>query len=303
MCGIYKIENLINGKIYIGKSVNIEKRFRTHINDSFNANKPEYNHLIHKAIRKYKVENFSFDIIEECDENELNSREMYWIHTYDCCVLDGRNKGYNMTRGGEGSSSIDVYKVYELWDNGLSISEIADVLHCDRHAISVRVKEYKQYTQDEHKSRRYDLVSKSQQKEICQYDLIGNFINQYDSVIEASGKTGIGYRTICSNIQGKSGSAGGYQWRYKDAPPPGKYNAKGNGYKTPIVQLDLEYNFMNEFGSLKDAAKAVGLISTSTLSYAAKHPNSTIKGSHWMYKNDYELLDSKGEQNENTYCY
>lgn len=290
MCGIYKIENLINGKIYIGKSVNIEKRFRTHINDSFNKNKPEYNHLIHKAIRKYKVENFSFDIIEECDENELNSREMYWIHIYDCCVLDGRNKGYNMTRGGEGSSSIDIYKVYELWDEGLSVTEIADKLHNDQHAISIRIKEYDNYTQEELNKRHYDLIAKSKQKEICQYDIMGNFINQYNSVTEASEKTGIGYRTICSNIQGKTSSAGGSQWRYKGDPPPGAYNVKGNGYKTPIVQLDLEYNFIDEFDSLKDAAKAIGLTSSSTLSYAIKHPKSIIKGSHWMTKRDYDLL-------------
>lgn len=289
-CGIYKIENLINGKVYIGKSVDTQKRFRTHINDSFNENKPEYNHLIHKAIRKYKVENFSFDIIEECNESELNSREMYWIHIYDCCVLDGRDKGYNMTRGGEGSSSIDVYQVYKLWDEGLSIAEIAEKLNCDRHAISIRVKEYSNYTQDEHKNRRYDLVAKSRQKEICQYDLMGNFINQYDSVLEASEKTGIGYRTICSNIQGQTNSAGGFQWRYKGEPYPGTYNVKGNGYKTPIVQLDLKYNFINEFDSLKNAARAIELKSTSTLSYAIKHPKSIIKGSHWMTKRDYDLL-------------
>lgn len=290
MCGIYKIENLINGKIYIGKSVNVEKRFKTHINDSFNENKPEYNHLIHKAIRKYKVENFSFDIIEECDENELNSREMYWIHIYDCCVLDGRDKGYNMTRGGEGSSSIDIYKVYELWDSGLSIGEIADTLNHDRHAISVRVKEYKNYTNKDNKNRHYDLVAKSRQKEICQYDLIGNFVEQYDSILEASEKTGIGYRTICSNIQGQTSSAGGFQWRYKDAPPPGEYNVRGNGYKTPIVQLDLEYNLINVFDSLKNAAKAVGLTSSSTLSYAIKNQKSIIKGYRWMTKKDYDLL-------------
>ena len=290
MCGIYKIENLINGKIYIGKSVNIEKRFRTHINDSFNENKPEYNHLIHKAIRKYKANNFSFDIIEECDESDLNSREMYWIHIYDCCVLDGKDKGYNMTRGGEGSSSIDIYKVYELWDEGLSVTEIAEKLHNDKHAVSIRIKEYDNYTQEELNKRHYGLIAKSKQKEICQYDLIGNFINQYDSVLEASEKTGIGYRTICSNIQGQTSSAGGFQWRYKGDPSPGAYNVKGNGYRTPIIQLDLEYNLINVFDSLKSAAKAIGLTSTSTLSYAIKRPKSVIKGSHWMTKKDYDVL-------------
>ena len=295
MCGIYKIENLINGKIYIGKSIDIQKRFRTHISDSFNENQPSYNHLIHKAIRKYKPENFSFNVVEQCSEDELDQKEINWIRIYDCCVLDGKDKGYNMTRGGEGSSSIDVYKVYELWDSGLSINEIANALHCGRHAISVRVKEYENYTQEENKDRHYNLISKARQKEICQYDFNGEFIQEYESVLIASEKTGIGYRTICSNAQGQTSSAGGSQWRYKGDPPPGKYNVKGNGYKTAIVQLDLDYNFINEFDTLKDAANAVGLKSTSTLSYAAKHPNSIIKGSHWMYKKDYDLLYRNGE--------
>ena len=290
MCGIYKIENLINGKIYIGKSINIHKRFKSHINDSFNENKPSYDHLIHKAIRKYGVENFSFDIIERCDEKELNEKETYWISFYDCCVLDGKEKGYNMTRGGEGSSSIDINKIHELWDNGLSIKEISDELHYDRHAVSIRIKEYTNYTPEQGKTRKCSIIAKNRQKAICQYNLSGEFINEYKSIVEASENTGIGYRTICSNVQGKTSSAGGFQWAYKDEATPKKYSVKGNGYKTPVVQLDLQYNFVREFESLKDAAKEIGLTSTSTLSYAIKDSNRTVKRSHWMRKKDYDLL-------------
>ena len=290
MCGIYKIENLTNGKKYIGKSIDIPKRFKTHINDSFNENKSSYDHLVHKAIRKYGVENFSFEIIEQCDENQLNEREIYWISFYDCCILDGKDKGYNMTRGGEGSSSIDVSKIYEMWDKGLSIGEIASALNHDRHAISIRIREYTNYTPEENNIRRYNIIAKTRQKEICQYDLNGEFINEYDSILSASEKTGIGYRTICSNIQGKTSSAGGFQWVYKDELPPGKYDIRGNGYKTPIVQLDLQYNFIREFESLTDASKEIGLTSTSSLSYALKNPKRIIKGSHWMCKQDYDIL-------------
>lgn len=67
-CGIYKIENLINGKVYIGQSIEIEKRWQKHLNakDDF---------LIHKALRKYGKANFSFSILEECAINELDARE------------------------------------------------------------------------------------------------------------------------------------------------------------------------------------------------------------------------------------
>lgn len=164
MCGIYKIENLINNKKYIGKSINIEKRFKSHIQESFNKNKKSYNHLIHQAIRKYGVENFSFITIEECDDEKLNEREIYWISYYDCCILDGGDKGYNMTRGGDGSSFIDAKKIQELWDKGFSVKEIAEQLYCDRHSISKRLQSYKNYTFEENKRRQYNLVSKSRQK-------------------------------------------------------------------------------------------------------------------------------------------
>lgn len=300
MCGIYKIENLINGKVYIGKSINIQKRFKSHINDSFNENKSSYNHLIHKAIRKYGVENFSFDIIEQCDENELNTKEMHWISVYDCCILDGKDKGYNMTRGGDGSSSVDIGKIYELWDKGLSIIEISEVLHYDRHTVSIRVKEYSNYTLEDNKIRKSNLIAKFHQKQVYQYSLEGEFIDKYDSIEHASKQTRVGYRAICSNVQGKTQSAGGFQWSYQDSPPPGVYSVKGNGYKTSVVQLDLQYNFIQEFESLKDAAKTVGLTSVSSLSYAIKNSKRTVKGSHWMRKKDYDLMYNNMKEYENA---
>lgn len=288
MCGIYKITNLINGKIYIGKSIDIQRRFRSHINESLDENKPSYHHTIHRAMRKYGSDNFSFDILEECAEDKLNEREMYWISFFDCCVLDGSDKGYNMTRGGDGSSSLDVNKIRELWDNELSINEIAERLHCDRHAVSRHIKCYENFNEEENKRRKYSLISKHRGESINQYDLDGNFICQYESILDASEKTGVGYRTICSNIQGQSNSAGGFQWTYQDNAPPGKHNVKGNGYKVPVVQLDSEYNFIKEFQSMKDAAQEVGLLCSNSLYYALKNKEKMIKGFHWMYKTDYE---------------
>lgn len=96
--GIYKITNKINNKCYIGKSSNIEERWKYHIKNK-NSLK-EYNKPLYKAFRKYGVENFSFEIIEEIDNyKKLNEREKYWIEFYNCY---GGNKGYNATKGGDG---------------------------------------------------------------------------------------------------------------------------------------------------------------------------------------------------------
>lgn len=76
-CGIYKITNLINGKCYIGQSVDIERRWREEKYAAHSERDEEYDSPKCRAIRKYGIENFSFDIIEECDINQLNQREGY----------------------------------------------------------------------------------------------------------------------------------------------------------------------------------------------------------------------------------
>lgn len=93
MIGIYKITNKLNGKIYIGQSNDILKRW------SYYKNPPNplgYRSSIIAAIQKYGIDNFNFEIIEECSVAELNSKEIYWIEYYD-----SYNNGYNLTRGGD----------------------------------------------------------------------------------------------------------------------------------------------------------------------------------------------------------
>lgn len=90
--GIYKITNLINGKCYIGKSNNIKLRWYDHkrkIND--------YDYPLYNAFRKYGIENFKFEIIEEVEENLLNEKEKFYIQEFNSF-----NEGYNCTLGGEG---------------------------------------------------------------------------------------------------------------------------------------------------------------------------------------------------------
>ena len=91
--GIYKYENKINGKIYIGQSVNIKVRYAQHLYD---AHTLKTSSLLAKAIHKYGIENFTFEIIELCSKEQLNEREIYWISYYD-----SYRNGYNNTPGGK----------------------------------------------------------------------------------------------------------------------------------------------------------------------------------------------------------
>lgn len=95
MTGIYKIINLINNKVYIGQPVNIEKRWYGHKQDlikQYHNNK----HL-QNAWNKYGENSFKFEVIEECNEEELNEREIYWIDYYGGCNSENT---YNQRAGG-----------------------------------------------------------------------------------------------------------------------------------------------------------------------------------------------------------
>lgn len=106
--GIYKITNKINNKSYIGKSIDIEKRWQTHLMPC--RQKREPNKTLYKAFFKYGTDNFSFEVLEETPEEKLNEREQYWIKYYD-----SYKNGYNETEGGDGgATSKDYRKKYGL---------------------------------------------------------------------------------------------------------------------------------------------------------------------------------------------
>lgn len=92
---IYKAQNKINNKIYIGTTnVDLDKRIYQHWGH------PKYS--FGKALRKYGIQSFEISIIDSTLLREIaNEKEQYWIKFYDCKTP----KGYNLTDGGEGNSS------------------------------------------------------------------------------------------------------------------------------------------------------------------------------------------------------
>lgn len=281
MCGIYKIENLINGKVYIGQSVDIQYRFNNHKSESFNPKSNAYNTAIHRAIRKYGVDNFSFDIIEECDQDKLREREIYWIDYYKSF-----GRGYNLTSGGEGVPTINIKQTQKLWDDGLSVKEIAQNLNCQQHTVIHILESYEKYSNQESYKRGRENARKKLHKPIVQYDLHGNFIQKYKSVTEASMLTNIKRNNISAVLIGKQLSAGGYQWAYEGNNPPKIYDPKSFNDKKPVLQFDLDGNFIAECESLNDAAKAVGLKNVQSITRCCNNKQYTAAGYYWRWKNE-----------------
>ena len=75
--GIYKITNIENQMCYVGQAVNIADRWKQHIKRGIGAETPTRNKL-YPAMLEVGVENFTFEIVEECDKSKLNEREDYW---------------------------------------------------------------------------------------------------------------------------------------------------------------------------------------------------------------------------------
>ena len=93
---IYKVINNINGKHYIGlTSRTLKIRKKEHIKEAKNNTKFS---IFHKALIKHGIENFTWEVIEECNTNKLEKREIYYIKKYNSYAPN--KNGYNLTEGG-----------------------------------------------------------------------------------------------------------------------------------------------------------------------------------------------------------
>ena len=117
-CGIYKIQNRINGDCYVGQSINIEHRWARHKTIGKNYNVNYINIALYKAFYEFGIENFDFSIIEICNKEKLNEREIYWIKYFNSF-----KNGYNMTLGGQELPTVNkiseeqVLQIIELLKN------------------------------------------------------------------------------------------------------------------------------------------------------------------------------------------
>ena len=91
--GIYKITNLENGMCYVGQSTNVPERWRQHIKRGVGA-EPVTQNKLYPAMKEIGVENFMFELLEECKANELTPREKYWTDFYEA-----QTYGYTVKKG------------------------------------------------------------------------------------------------------------------------------------------------------------------------------------------------------------
>lgn len=97
MIGIYRIQNNVNGKVYIGQSIDIKKRWKNHVRDLRKG--AHVNVYLQDAWTTYGEKAFSFDVLKKCSSGNLDYFERYYIDQYDS---RNRARGYNIAEGPRG---------------------------------------------------------------------------------------------------------------------------------------------------------------------------------------------------------
>lgn len=282
-CGIYKITNILNQKVYIGQSKNIENRWKAHKCSKDNS-------IIHLAFKKYGLSNFIFEVIEECPVELLNEKEIYWINIYNSLAPFG----YNMVPGGNRPpTSSKAVNQYDLKGNFIATynsakiaSEITKldytgIVTCCRHERNVSGNYQWRYITDTNLQLLTNDKNVIKTKVgIIQYDLNGNKIKEFSSLKEASEQTGITHSSICSVCKENAYTAGGFRWSYADKElrpiKKGKYQAK------KVAQYDLNNNLIAIYNSLTEASEKTK-ISKGNMGSVCRGERKTAGNYIWKY--------------------
>jgi group I intron endonuclease len=223
--GIYKITNP-KGKVYIGQSININRRFSRYKN----IREEDKQYKIFNSIKKYGWENHIFEIIEECSIEQLNERETYWKRYYlsqfkniwemvlFCNIYDTGGGPLSEETKLKISNSTKGKTVSEATKTKMSESKKGKPNFLNRKPrkegsggnISkgkIGKKPNKIYS---NKNKPNYLL----RKPILQYDIEGNFIKEWSCQAEAVKSTNS--PSIQRVLKGKIKTSGGYIWKYKE---------------------------------------------------------------------------------------
>ena len=321
MVGIYKITNQVNGKVYVGQSNDIYIRRCCHKSEL----RKNRHHNIHLqgAWNKYGEENFIFETIEECNEDELDKREIYWINYYKS---NDENYGYNLTIGGSGirgytcsedlkdkmSKSKNPPKIVQLDFNGNLIKVWRSATHAQRTLNNIRARSILQcarhicyqaigyiwFFEEEYNNikdtfnihdylfshRRYFDIP------ICQYSLYGTLIKIWSQKELKTEYQGTKFRVIIKVCDHEKNTYDGYIWKYEY-----DYNfnlnseyllhcRKASGLYD-VIQYDKDMNLIKEW-TREELSKTTYNILSINKCCKGKLQCPTYKGYYWKYKYD-----------------
>jgi group I intron endonuclease len=267
---IYLIINKINDKKYVGQTRQLlNKRWSYHITES----KTYRDRPLYKAMNKYGIDNFNIRILEECDVEKLNEREIWWINFFDSYLY-----GYNATTGG------DYFEHSEETKKKISAT-MSEVNRSDEWVSNVS----KGLKNKLEKGEKWGFMlcenkgGAHAKRKIQGVNIITNEIVEFDSLREAAKKIK-GNEKYAGNIGNSiknNWTAYGYKWTKIDNRP----------IKKPIIGYDKKTgDLVYEFESANKASLTIRGKKGTGLLKSLKNPGRfSWMGCYWYYKDQISL--------------
>ena len=299
---IYTISEGNENIRYVGKTINPKQRFKNHI---YKSKILKDNNLKNKWIAELlkKNNNPKFEIIDIIDHHEWKFWEDFYINLFRSWGFDLLNVMRYKNLSAVWYKKLAPIKILQYNKEGnfikqwKSISQASKILKINEGSIQSVIHNIDQYTaggflwrkkENDNFPLKIDAYKRTavNKRKILQYDLDGNFIQEWDSLSLVKltlKKISIPHiSSACKNK--KKHQTGGYMWRYKksdDYPIKIDPIPEKNHIITPILQYDLDGNFIREWKSITDAEKK---LNANQISSACSGIRKTANNFMWRYK-------------------
>lgn len=231
--GIYSITHIETGKIYIGQSIDLERRIRAHKNWFENPVR-NINRYLYNYAKKYRLSSFEFVIIEECCADDLDSREMHWYEVYKGNTFNVRpspvtNRGIKRSEefckeNGERQRKrmADPEKLEKHREfirersNNIKWKENIKIAAKERSKNEIWIKNNKAIAKNEkvNDKRRVTNFLNGSSRCVAMLDKNDNIIDYFINITEAANYIGKGRSNIVTALSGKVVFCYGFKWKY-----------------------------------------------------------------------------------------
>ena len=248
MYQIYKITNQKNGMVYIGSSIEVERRWRQHKEASINEKDHHYNYPLMIAFREFGIANFTFEIIDTLpDHQAMIKAEHDWIIKENCVVPNGYNQTDNTNspmfdpnvakkmsdtkrdKYGKRVSEIELNgNIIDVWGSlaeagektGLDRFKISDV--CNGRRLTTGDRVFRFLDEEENiiipevkvNQVQTNRITKTSRK-VIKMDDNNNILQTYESIALAATDNNCDATAISKGCNGKRNKCGGFKWMYQ----------------------------------------------------------------------------------------